>query len=79
MTFETTSSNTGHVSVGCISIQQATGKALLWTVCRYHVGEIIWRHVFNDLDIETKITNYSSFCSVLKYYKSLEQNELHVY
>jgi len=41
MPFDTTSSNTGHVSAAYISIQKATNKALLWTACRHHVGEII--------------------------------------
>ena len=52
MTFDTTASNTGHVSAGCIMIQQTLGRALLWSGCRHHVGEVILTHVFNDLKIE---------------------------
>jgi len=53
MTFDTTASNTGHITAACVSVQQATGKALLWTACRHHVGEIILVQVFNDLKIES--------------------------
>ena len=29
------------------------GRALLWSGCRHHVGEVILTHVFEDLQIET--------------------------
>jgi len=53
MTFDTTASNTGHVSAACITLQQSTGRALLWSACRHHVGEVILTQIFNDLNIET--------------------------
>ena len=40
MTFDTTVSNTGHVSAACVTIQQNLNKALLWSGCRHHVGEV---------------------------------------
>jgi hypothetical protein len=52
MTFDTTASNTGHVSAACVSIQQKLQKPLLWSGCRHHVGELILSHVFDDLKIE---------------------------
>lgn len=53
MTFDTTASNTGHVTAACVTIQQRLGRALLWSACRHHVGEVVLSHVFNDLQIET--------------------------
>lgn len=53
MTFDTTASNTGHMTAACVTIQQRLGRALLWSACRHHVGEVILSHVFDDLKIET--------------------------
>lgn len=65
MTFDTTASNTGSVTAACVSIQQKLGKALLWSACRHHVGEIILTHVFQHLQIETskspEVTLFSRF------------------
>lgn len=52
MTFDTTASNTGHVTAACVTVQKQLGRALLWSACRHHVGEIILSHVFDDLKIE---------------------------
>ena len=53
MTFDTTTSNTSHVSAACVTIQQRLGKALLWSGCRHHIGEVMLSHVYEDLKIET--------------------------
>ena len=53
MTFGTTASNTGYVSADCVTIQQRVGKALLWSGCRHHIGEVVLSHVFEDLKVET--------------------------
>lgn len=53
LVFDTTASNTGHVTAACVTIQQTLGRALLWSGCRHHVGELIVGHVFEDLKIET--------------------------
>ena len=52
MTFDTTSSNTGHLTAVCIAIQDKLERALLWSGCRHHIGEVIISHVFNDMKIE---------------------------
>lgn len=52
MVFDTTASNTGHVTTACVSIQEKLKHALLWSGCRHHVGEVILTHIFNDLKIE---------------------------
>ena len=52
MCFDTTSSNTGHVTAACVTIQQQLGRALLWCACRHHVGEVVISHVFEKLEIE---------------------------
>jgi len=62
MTFDTTASNTGHVSAACITLQQTTGRALLWSACRHHVGEVLLTQVFNDLNIEaSRSAEYTVF------------------
>ena len=53
MVFDTTTSNSGHLSAACIKIQEKLYKALLWSGCRHHVGELIVGHVFTALNIET--------------------------
>jgi hypothetical protein len=53
MTFDTTASNTGHVTAACVTVQKQLGRALLWSACRHHVGEVVLSHVFDDLKIET--------------------------
>lgn len=52
MVFDTTASNTGHLSGACISLQEDIGRHLLWSGCRHHIGEVILTHVFNDLKVE---------------------------
>ena len=52
MVFDTTSSNTGHLTAACIAIQSDFKRALLWSACRRHVGEIILTHSFDALQIE---------------------------
>lgn len=65
MVFDTTASNTGHISAACVTMQKALQKPLLWSGCRHHVGEVILTHVFNDLQIEQsrspEVTLFSRF------------------
>lgn len=53
MVFDTTPTNTGQMTAACISIQQQLDRALLWSACQHHIGEIIVSHVFEDLNIES--------------------------
>ena len=52
MTFDTTSSNTGHLTAACIAIQDKLQRAVLWSGCRHHISEVLLLHVFADLKIE---------------------------
>ena len=52
MVFDTTASNTGHKTAGCIQVQISLNKPLLWFACRHHIGEIILTHVWTSLKIE---------------------------
>lgn len=52
MVFDTTASNTGHLTAACVTLQIRAGRALLWTACRHHVGEVILTHVWNNLKVE---------------------------
>ena len=53
MVFDTTSTNTGLWSGGCVELQNRLNKSLLWCACRKHIGELIVSSVFNALQIET--------------------------
>ena len=52
MVIDTTSVNTGHLTAGCICIQEKLGKAPLCCACRKHIGEILLTNVWNALEIE---------------------------
>lgn len=74
MTFDTTASNTGHVSAACVTIQKRLDRALLWSACRHHVGEVILSHVFTDLKIEaSKSPDVTLFAKYRKNYDLLPQ------
>ncbi|XP_033962512.1 uncharacterized protein [Pseudochaenichthys georgianus] len=53
MAFDTTASNTGHLTAACIAIQLSLGRPLLWPGCRHHIGEVLLNQVFTDLKVET--------------------------
>lgn len=67
MVFDTTSANTGHLTAACIAIQRALNRALLWSGCRHHVGEVVLKHIFEGLQIEAskspEITVFERFRS----------------
>ena len=52
MVFDTTSSNTGHKTAGCIQVQRLLNKPLVGFACRHHIKEIILTHVWVGLQIE---------------------------
>ena len=49
---DTTSLNTGAITAGCVSVQSALEKNLLWLACRHHIDEVILTNIWNSLDIE---------------------------
>ncbi len=53
MAFDTTASNTGHLTAACIAIQLSLGRPLLWSGCRHHIGEVLLNQVFTDLKVES--------------------------
>ena len=53
MAFDTTASNTGHLTAAYIAIQLSLGRPLLWSGCRHHIGEVLLSHIFTDLKMET--------------------------
>ena len=53
MVFDTTHTNTGHLTAACVSIQERLSRQLLWCACRHHIGEIVLTHIWQDLKIET--------------------------
>jgi len=69
MVFDTTSSNTGHLTGACVTIQNHLQRSLLWSGCRHHVGEIILTHVFNGLNVEsTRSPEINIFSRFRKYF-----------
>ena len=41
MVFETTASNTGHLTVACVSTQQSLNRPVLWSACIHYMGEVV--------------------------------------
>ena len=77
MTFDTTASNTGHVTAACVALQQNLGKALLWSACRHHVGEVVLTNVFEDMKIEaSKSPEVSLFARFRKHYQMIPQTPI---
>lgn len=75
MTFDTTASNTGHLTAACVAIQMKLSRALLWSGCRHHIGEIILTHVFDDLSIEvSRSPNITLFQRFRSHYDMLPYN-----
>ena len=52
MVFDSTSLNTRGRTAGCVSIQSALDKGLLWLACRNQTDEVIIANVWDSLDIE---------------------------
>ena len=72
MLFDTTASNTGHLTGACICLQSEFGRALLWCACRHHIGELILSHVFEDLQIEvSKSPDVSLFARFQKHFDQI--------
>ena len=62
MVFDTASSNTGHKTAACITIQRELDVPLLWLVCRHHIGEVVLGKVWDALDVEcSKSPSHSVF------------------
>ena len=52
MAFDTTASNTGHLTAAYIAIQLSLSRPLLWSGCRDHIGEVLLSHIFTNLKVE---------------------------
>ena len=75
--FDTTASNTGHLTAACVAIQAKLGRALLWCACRHHIGEILLDHIFHDLKIETsKSPEVCVFQRLKKYWDRLPHKDI---
>ena len=65
MVFDTTATNTGHKTAGCVTIQEMLERPLLWFACRHHIGEVLLKHTWDALNIEvakkTEITMFERF------------------
>ena len=84
MVFDTTAANSGHLFGACVAILQSIQKRLLWSGCRYHIGEVILNQAFNDLQIKSyldkspmasvhcsSISYKSAFCLLVKHFQLL--------
>ena len=52
MTFDTTSANSDDATASCICVHKKLKHAFFWSACRYHIGEVIVCHIFDDLKIK---------------------------
>ena len=52
MVFDTTSANTGHITAGCVAVQESLKRELLWFSCQHHIGEVLLKHVWDALKVE---------------------------
>ena len=66
MVFDTTASNTRHISGACISLQKELDRPLLWFACRRHVGEVMFANCWNSLNNSIFVRFEKSF-KVLHY------------
>ena len=77
MVFDTTSTNTGLWSGGCVEVQSRLQKPLLWCACRKHIGELIVGSVFDELHIETsKSPEILIFKNFRTYFSHVSQTNL---
>ena len=77
MVFDTTSSNSGHMTGGCVAIQRKLGKPVIWLTCRHHVGEVILEQVCSNLNIETsKSPDVSVFCRFKQNWSKVSHSEI---
>lgn len=77
MVFDTTSTNTGLWSGGCVELQRRLNKPLLWCACRKHIGELIVGGVFESLQIETsRSPEISMFKNFRTYFSHISQDNL---
>ena len=75
--FDTTASNTGHLTAACVAIQAKLARALLWCACRHHMGEIVLDHIFQDLKIEiSKSPEVSVFQRLKKNWDRLPHKDI---
>ena len=73
MVFDTKSSNTGAITAGCVSVQSALDKSLLWLACRNHIGEIVLGNVWDSLKIEvSKSPDITIFTRFKENYDAIE-------
>ena len=73
--FDTRAANSGHVTAACVTIQQHLNRALLWSGCRNHIGEVVLTQIFNDLKTETSKSPESClFLHFRKHFDTLPQN-----
>jgi len=73
MPFDTTASNTGHMTAACVPIPQRFGRALLWSACAHHVVEVILSHVFDAMKIiePSKSLEVTAFAKFRKHFQLL--------
>ena len=76
MAFNTTTSNTDHVTVTCITIQEKLGKALLWSACCHHVVEVILSNLFDNQQVEASKSSGIILFSRLKKNFELVQSRI---
>ena len=73
--FDTTSSNTGHLTAAVVTLQTSLGRPISWFPCRHHIAEVVLTHIWNGLNIETpKSPDISLFERFRHVFPYLENN-----
>ena len=76
MVFDTKALNTGSITAACVSTQGELGRPLLGTPCRKHIGEVVVKHIWDDLKIEaSKSPNVSLFVRFREVFPQLPSSQ----
>jgi hypothetical protein len=78
MSFDTTSSNTGHKAGACTLIESILGRELLNLACRHHVMEIVAEKVFAVCGIPSTGPTILLFKRFKDNWKSIDQKQIEV-
>jgi hypothetical protein len=78
MSFDTTSSNTGHKAGACTLIESVLGRELLNLACRHHVMEIVAEKVFAVCGIPSTGPTILLFKRFKDNWKSIDQKQIEV-
>ena len=75
MSFDTTSTNTGHTNGACSLLEKSLGKRLLWLACDHHVYEIMLRTAFESKFGQSSAPTVPMFERFQKEWKNIDKTK----